>query len=366
MTKILFVMETGLGHATFYQNLRAAAARCPDVEACWLPITFDAPGLLGRVPRLRHDIILRAGLQAWSKVRRACRQDPPDVLFLHTQMVAVFCHGFMTKTPTAISLDATPRQFLALGPQYGLFDDPASALERRRDRWYRRAFGASARLFTWSQWAADSLAADYGVSADKIQVIPPGVDLGLWRPRTGPASGPDAPTRLLFVGGDLARKGGDLLLRWMREDAPAFCVLDLVTTAPVPPAPRVTVHAGLGPNDPALRALYAQADLFALPTRADCAPLVLMEAMASGLPLLATDIAALPEVLGARAGSPVGVLVPPDDYPSLAAALARLVADRPALRAMGLAARVRAEAEFDGPRNLSRELASLLSLAARP
>jgi len=365
MTKILFVMETGLGHATFYQNLRAAAARCPDVRARWIPITFDAPGLLGRIPRLRHDIVLRAGLQAWAEVRRAYREDPPDVLFLHTQMVSVFCHGFMARTPAVVSLDATPKQFLALGPQYGFSTNPDTPLERRRDRWCRRAFGASARLFTWSQWAADSLAADYGVPQTKVRVFSPGVDLAQWSP--GPAPAPGGPLRLLFVGGDLTRKGGDLLLRWMREDAPDGCTLDLVTNVPAPPAPRVTMHAGLGPNDPALRALYTQADLFALPTRADTTALVLMEAMASGLPLLTTDVAALPEVLGARAGvSPVGVLVPPGDYGALAAALACLMADRPALRAMGLAGRARAEAAFDGPANMGREMAALRSLAALP
>ena len=297
-------------------------------------------------------------------MRRAYREDPPDVLFLHTQMVAVFCHGFMARTPTAVSLDATPKQFLALGPQYGLSSDPDTALERRRDRWYRRAFAASARLFTWSQWAADSLTADYGVPAAKVQVFSPGVDLTQWQP--GPPRPAEGPLRLLFVGGDLTRKGGDLLLRWMHEGAPGDCTLDLVTNAPVPPAPRVTVHAGLGPNDPALRALYAQADLFALPTRADTTALVLMEAMASGLPLLTTDIAALPEVLGANTGhAPAGVLVPPDDYAALSAALARLSQDRPALRAMGQAGRARAEAAFDGPANMAREMAALQSLAVR-
>ncbi len=365
-TKILFVMETGLGHITQYKNMQAAAARCPDIEARWIPITFDSPGVLGRIPRLRNDIILRAGLQTWAKVRRAYREDPPDVLFLHTQMVSVFCQGFMKRTPAAISLDATPKQFLALGPQYGLLNDPDSTLERRRDRWYRRAFGASARLFAYTQWVADSLTADYDVPALKIQVFPPGVDLSLWRPDEKPAPEPGGPLRLLFVGGDLTRKGGDLLLRWMREDAPAHCFLDMVTGAPVPPTPRVTVHQGLGPNDPALRALYADADLFVLPTRGDCTPQVVMEAMASGLPVVTTDMTALPDMLGRGQESLVGALVPPDDYAALAAALARLEADRPALRAMGRAARARAEEVFDGPQNFARELEALRSLAVIP
>ena len=363
MTKILFVMETGLGHITLYKNMQAAAARCPHIEARWIPITFDRPGVLGRIPRLRHDIILRAGLQAWDKVRRAYREDPPDVLFLHTQMVSVFCHGFMARTPTAISLDATPKQFLALGPHYGLFNDPASPLERRRDRWYRRAFRASARVFAYTQWVADSLTADYDVPAEKIQVFPPGVDLDLWRPGVKAAPHPGDPLRLLFVGADLTRKGGDLLLRWMREEAPPHCFLDMATGAPVPPTPRVTVHRGLGSNDPALRALYADADLFVLPTRADCTPQVVMEALASGLPVVTTDMTALPDMLGRGAESSVGALVPPDDYDALARTLARLDADRPALRAMGLAARARAESVYDGPKNFGRELAALQALA---
>ena len=363
MTKILFVMETGLGHITQYKNMQAAAARCPDIEARWIPITFDTPGVLGRIPRLRHDIILRAGLQTWAKVGRAYREDPPDVLFLHTQMVSVFCHGFMKRTPAAISLDSTPKQFLALGPHYALSNDPDSPLERRRDRWYRRAFGTSARLFVYTQWVADSLTADYDVPAAKIQVFPPGVDLDLWRPAQKSAPQPGGPLRLLFVGGDLQRKGGDLLLRWMREQAPEHCVLDLVTSESVPPTPRVTVHRGLGSNDPALRALYAAADLFVLPTRADCTPQVIMEALASGLPVVTTEMTSLPDMLGRGTESSVGALVPPGDYDALTNVLARLDADRSALRAMSLAARARAEAVFDGPRNFARELDALQALA---
>ena len=358
MTKILFVMETGLGHVTVYKNLKAVAERTPGIEARFETVTFDEPGLLGRIPRLRNDIVLRGGLQARQKVLRAIKADPPDVLFLHTQMVSVFLDDVMGRIPTAISLDSTPKQFLTLGPHYGFNPDPNTALERRRERWYRRAFASCTRLFPYTQWTTDSLVQDYGVDPAKIQIFAHGVDLEQWQPGPKPDAQPGDPLRLLFVGGDFTRKGGDLLLRWMRERAPEYCELDVVSGADVPPTPRVTVHSGLSSNDPTLRALFAGADLFVLPTRADCTPQVIMEAMASGLPVLTTEIAALPDMLGGT-----GVLIPPDDYEALAAALDRLDRDRPTLRTLGHAARARAEAVYNGPRNLGEELDALRGLA---
>ncbi len=372
MMRVAFIMEKGLGHTTHFANLQAAVAAAPDLDATWLPITFDGGDFLSRVPKLRNDIVLRGGVMGRNALRAALRRAgsraPFDALFFHTQMPAVFCADIMARIPAAISLDATPRQFLAMGAAYGLTADPQGAQERRRDRWYRRAFGAARRVFPWSAWAGQSVVNDYGVAPGKVQVFPPGVDLTQWTPASEmPASGTPAPraaredVRVLFVGGDLKRKGGDLLLRWMAEAAPANVSLDMVTRDPVPPTPRVTVHADLTANDPRLVALYQQADVFALPTRADCFSLVAVEAMASGLPVITTRVGGISEIV--RHGQ-TGFLLEPDDYPSLAAHLDQLVADAALRREMGRAAHARAEAHYDGPRTLACLLDSLRDMAS--
>jgi glycosyltransferase involved in cell wall biosynthesis len=106
-----------------------------------------------------------------------------------------------------------PLQYDALGAFYG--HTPGSGpLERLKKRLNTRAFSAAHAIVTWSEWAKASLVTDYGVPGEKITVIPPGVDIKAW-------GGPEraagrAPVRLLFVGGDFARKGGEVLLEAWR------------------------------------------------------------------------------------------------------------------------------------------------------
>jgi glycosyltransferase involved in cell wall biosynthesis len=185
-----------------------------------------------------------------------------------------------------------------------------------------------------------------------VTVIPPGVDLELFAPdAVKPAGHPGRRVRLLFVGGDFPRKGGPLLLQCMREGLAELCDLDIVTSAPVPTTPRTTVHAGLDPNDPRLRALYRSADIFVLPTHADCLAVVLGEAMAAGLPIVTTDVGAQPEAVQ---DGESGVVVRPGDVEALGRALRRLAQD-PALRTrMGERGRQLAEQRFDARVNALR------------
>lgn len=82
--------------------------------------------------------------------------------------------------------------------------------------------------------------------------------------------------------------------------------------------------------------LYARADIFCLPSFAEGLPVVLMEAMATGLPVVTTPIAGIPELV-VHAES--GLLVPPGRSDLLADALALLAADPARRAAMGAAGR---------------------------
>jgi len=100
-------------------------------------------------------------------------------------------------------------------------------------------------------------------------------------------------------------------------------------------------------------ALLAAADIFCLPSYFEGLPMGVIEAMLTGLPVVATDIRGCREQVLPEA---TGLLVPPMQVPPLAAALARLAAD-PGLRArMGAAGRARAMERFDEARVLARTL----------
>jgi glycosyltransferase involved in cell wall biosynthesis len=94
---------------------------------------------------------------------------------------------------------------------------------------------------------------------------------------------------------------------------------------------------------PAKRELLATATCLALPSYHEGLPLVVLEAMHAGLPVVATPVGGVPEV--ARDGEEA-LLVPPRDVPALADALGRVLGDAGLRERLGAAARARAEAEY--------------------
>ena len=116
---------------------------------------------------------------------------------------------------------------------------------------------------------------------------------------------------------------------------------------------RIRLH-GKRPHDE-LPAFYRRADVLVVPSLSEAFGKPAVEAMASGLPVVATRVGGIPEVV---ADGETGLLVPPNDPVALAEAMGRLAAD-PALRArLGAAGRARAEERFSYDR-IAREVETL-------
>ena len=366
MQRFGFVMEQTLGHVTHGQNLAHRVAEESDVCPIWMPIATHQPDRWEHMPGVRGNWSLKGSLRARDALRQALRAQPLDALFIHTQTVALFALPFMRRIPTLLSLDATPRNFDRIGAAYGHASGSDTWLERRKFAWHRRLFAQATELIAWSEWAKMSLVQEYGVPEGKIQVIPPGIDLKLWEDRRD-RTAPEGPLRLLFVGGDFERKGGPLLLEAFRNGLANTCTLDIVTQAPeveteLQGEERIRVHRGLTANSERLRSLYAQANLFVLPTRGDCLPLAILEALASGLPVVATEVGALSEAVIEGEN---GLLVPPGDLKALSQAILALASDPLQRQAYARAARQHAESRFDARRNYGMILAHMKALTNR-
>lgn len=358
-----FALEYSLGHTTHAQNLKHVLQDCRDIAPTYVDLPYD--GLAGawtRLPGIRSNWSLRASLGAWLGLRRqvGCL----DAALFHTQVTSLFSAGLMRRVPSVISLDATPLQYDALGAFYSHVPSGNARLEGLKKRLNQRAFGSARHIVTWSQWAKDSLVADYAVPADKITVIPPGIDTARWDfGRDAQRSG---PVNLLFVGGDFARKGGDTLLEaFARLPASLDVHLHLVTkTRGVGEGlPGVTVWHDVAPNSEPLLRLFAMADLFVFPTRGDCLPLAVMEALASGLPVVTTTVGALPEAV---THGETGWIVPPGDAPALADALTGLVSDASLRARLSRQARSVGRERFDAAKNYGRLVETVCTVGTVP
>jgi rhamnosyl/mannosyltransferase len=194
---------------------------------------------------------------------------------------------------------------------------------------------------------------------DRTVVVPLGVDPDRFRPG---ARKPAGPPTVLFVGQMRHYKGVDDLLAAMRA-VPAPARLRLAGDGPMRARWEALGRSlGLGERveflgqvpDEALPALYRSADVLVLPStsRAEAFGMVLLEAMASGLPCVTTEVGSGTSYV--VQDGVTGLVVPPRDPAALASALACLAAD-PAERArMGAAGRARVLAEFPEARMVER------------
>jgi starch synthase len=201
-----------------------------------------------------------------------------------------------------------------------------------------------------------------GVPADRLGVVPNGVDRYFLdepsdaerRRLVARFNLPEDRTRLLFVGNHTVNKGLDVLLKslpLMKEPGATIIAGAIRSKAE---NEKLIRSSGLTLQDPRflftdfitkeeLRALYRSVDLFTFPSRADTLPLVILEAMASGLPVVATNVGGIPyEVTPDE-----GILVAAGDPAALAQALDRLCRDESMRLGMAASARRRVIAHFD-------------------
>ena len=245
------------------------------------------------------------------------------------------------RTPVFYAIDCTPLLLHRFNGHYGGVDDPATLQGKLTSACMRLFIGRCAGLLPWSEWAARSMVRDYGADPDKIRVVPPGIDLDRWMPVE--------PThrdrmRLLFVGADFERKGGPLLLDVFRRHLRERCDLRIVTRSAVQPEANVEVHRGLRVGDPKIRQLYQTSDVLVVPTLADCFSMAALEAMACGLPVIISEVGAVPEIV--RAGE-TGILIEPGSGSSLLGAVEAMLASRRGARRLGRAGRARVEHVFN-------------------
>lgn len=207
---------------------------------------------------------------------------------------------------------------------------------------------------------AEILEAKFAVSAERLEVIPNGLELDRYVPAT---RRDDDDVRLLAVGQMIPLKGHERLLEAVASLASRYpkLVLRIVgqnqelrdhyeqRCRELGIVDRVS-YGALASND--LIEAYRSADIFVQPSLVECFPITIAEAMACGLPVVATDVGGVRDEVGEG-----GIVVPPSDAGALAAAIDRLVADAQLRSELGDLALSRARRLLDARDVAQRHLA---------
>ena len=225
-------------------------------------------------------------------------------------------------------------------------------------RWYHftRMQGRVARrlprILTVSRSSRDDVARELRIPGERIAVIHNGVDTELFRPlehvsrvpgRIVTTASADVPLKgLVFLVEALAKirteRDADLVVVGAaRDKGPVMRAIERFGVED-----GVSFRTALGWDE--LVTLYAEAEVAVVPSLYEGFSLPAIEAMACGVPLVATTAGALPEVAG-KSGE-AAVLVPPGDAGALATAIRELLEDPRRRRALGAAARARVEQAF--------------------
>ncbi|HEY1173921.1 MAG TPA: glycosyltransferase family 4 protein [Verrucomicrobiae bacterium] len=320
---VAFINENMLGHSSYLMPFVRWFEAHP--EAGIQPHVIDAAPLPAHLQR-SADMTIRGlrkvGLDFHSarwrlissqhvrnQLDKLRSNHPIDAVVVNTQSVALQLEDVAGEMPVCVCLDATFHQ-LAHSRWFApnkvasllvpLTMAPIASPERA-------LFHSSAKLFPWCDEVADSLRKDYGEPAEKVQPLPPSLDLMQLPFRScGPLG---SKPRLLFIGGDFARKGGPLLLEVFRQHLSTRAELHIVTQSPINEEQNVKVHRNVKAYSPEWHALWSKADAFVFPSTLETFGLVLLEAMAFGVPLIAAPVGAARELIG---NNERGLLL--DDY----------------------------------------------------
>lgn len=315
------------------------------VRALWLALRMSPPGLTALIFQIIY--FAEAGVLAAYLRRR-------EVRHLHNHFGDSSC----TVAMLAAEMAGIPFSYTEHGPD--IFFAPR---RWRLDMKIARArFVVAISHFCRSQLMLLSDPAHW----HKLAIVHCGVDPN--RYDTGPRK--KAGKRILFVGRLAQVKGVPLLLEALAslQKRHPDAYLTLVGDGPDRPALEA-LSERLGVTDMVKFAGYADeagvaehlanSDLFVLPSFAEGLPVVLMEAMAARLPVIASQVAGVPELIE---DGKSGFLVPAGDMETLIARLDALLTDTAQGLAMGEVGRAKVVADFDA----AREAAKLLTLMQAP
>jgi glycosyltransferase involved in cell wall biosynthesis len=197
-----------------------------------------------------------------------------------------------------------------------------------------------------SKWYGDALQAEFEIPAERIVILPFYVDTAKWKPG---AKRDTESFNVLFIGGDLARKGGDIVYAMAAMEDFKNVNFHIVSPNAVQGGDNVHAYRGMTADSDDLIRLVQTCDVMVLPTSADISPNVALEASACELPVITTRCGGIPELVLDQV---TGSIVPSADLSLFAEELVKYRDDATLVASRGKNARLHVEKYFSKTRHI--------------
>lgn len=189
-------------------------------------------------------------------------------------------------------------------------------------------------IITNSHFTSNVLISKYSINPNRVYTIHKSIDLNLY---INPSKmiNSDHPPRILFVGGNMQRKGLPTLISAAPQIIETFPNCEFLIVGKDKAENKLkTITKKIGVNDhfiflgwkdqQQLIQLYRNANVFVLPSLTEAFGVVILEAMACGIPVIASNVGGIPEII---TNGENGITIPPDDSKSLAEVIIKLLQD---------------------------------------
>lgn len=346
MPRILHVAQTTAGGiASYFEEIAPFQSARYGAEN----IHFVVPGGQEHLPSIDPRQLIRfrsASRDARSLLDftrtalRAVDQMKPDIVHLHSTFAGAILRPLLRSRRR--------RPMIAYCAHGWAFGMETSQAKQRAYAFVERRLAAITDLIHVVSRSEYTLADGFGLPRSKMRVLPNGI---AWTPAPASAAPRTGPLRIAFIGRHDRQKGLDVLLDTIRAGDFPNIHFDIVGHGIVSGAAgeaesvpnNVTYHGWLARPD-AMKIL-GQADALVMPSRWDAAPIVAIESMRAGVPVIGSNRGALPEIVEDGVG---GCIFDLDDRAGLGDLLRSL--NREDLVRLGASARARWERAYDSDR----------------
>jgi len=255
-------------------------------------IDFLTSNLLGKHYAFDHNNIISKAYAR--KINRKLKEDDFDIIFAPAASTEI-AH-LEVDIPIIYLSDTTITLFFDYFKDY--YSNLLDLSKKEAYNIEKSAINKADLLIYSSKWAADSAINDYGADESKVFVIPFGANIDkIINRKTVLNKKKSDVCKLLFLGVEWERKGGDIAFDTLLELEKLGIGAELTVCGVIPPEEfkhkNMNVIPFLDKNDKnqskKLEELFLKSDFLLLPTRRDCTPIVYSEASSFGLPVITTD-----------------------------------------------------------------------------